>query len=698
MKIFLRLLSYLKPYRYRYGLGVLVSFFVAVLSGLSLSVFTPFFEIIGSGGEIDPYLMSFKKRERDLLQKALNLSSYSVPIKIPLAPQSLGQSLSENVLKALSSENRAKRKLGEKARMEELGLFEKLKLQTIIYAKLKVNASGFSFMRILFSVVIFVLLLWSLKLLLILVSVRLISRSGYLAVRDIRDALYLKIQGLGLTWFYRNKSGELVSRLSSDAEIVATVISENLRDTITNFFYVIIYLLILFYLNMKLFLIIFALLLFLSPFLLFMRKRIRKAIDRSQSLVADLHGHVQESISGMKLIRFMQMEDYETQRFQKINDRIYWGRFKEILYDKAVPYFSEFNSVIVILALLSLGAVFLESSDFSSSDFMVFLVTLSFIMRPTNQIFSMYAKIQGAIAAGMRIFQIMDKKFEDQDSPQPIAFQALKKNIQFKDICFSYPESERQVLHNINLEVPVGATVALVGESGGGKSTLMDLLVRFFRPSSGQILFDGEDIQNFRILEHRSRIGIVTQDIFLFHGNVYDNIAYGKENAKAKEVEQAARLAHAHDFIKSMPKAYKSPVGNHGLNFSGGQRQRIAIARALLRDPEILILDEATSALDAQSEKLVHKGMERLFRNRTTFIIAHRLSTVEKADIIIVIEEGKIVEYGNHRSLLKKAGYYAALQKLNRDQQFLFPTRRITRYLEELISLGQRILSPKRRL
>ena len=707
MKIFLRLLSYIKPYRYRFALGVLVSFFVAALNGLSLSLFIPFFEALELGEKSGPYLIEFKERERALLEKALYLSPVFPSIKIPPHPQKLEQKLSQNILGALALERLGQKGPDKKlvknvsqktAKNKGLSLLEKWELQILLHAKLRINAAGLSPMQLVLSVALLVLPLWSLKLLLILVCVRLIARSGYLAVRNIREALYLKVQRLGLTWFYRNKSGELVSRLSNDAEIVAAVISSNMRDAVTNFFYLIVHVLILAYLNLELlFIAVIAVPLLLSPITLFTRK-IRKATHRSQNLMAEMHGHIQEAVSGMKLIRFMQMEDYETQRFQRINERLYWRRFKEIYYNNMGPYLAELNSIIVILGILSLGAIFIErqSSNFSSSEFLVFVIALTFIIRPINQLASMYAKIQGAIAAGKRIFEIMDKEFESQDPPHPLALQPLKKNIQFKDLCFSYPESEEQVLHNINLDVPVGATVALVGESGGGKSTLMDLLARFFKPASGQILFDGQDIQDFRVLEHRSRIGIVTQEIFLFHGNIYENIAYGKENANHKEVEKAARLAYAHDFIHNMPKGYKSSVDNRGLNLSGGQRQRIAIARALLRDPEILILDEATSALDTQSEKLVQQALERLFRNRTTFIIAHRLSTVEKADIIIVIAEGKIVEQGSHKSLLKKDGYYASLQRINQSQQMLSPKDKAAKLIHDLVSLGRQFLSSKK--
>ena len=698
MRIFLRLLSYLKPYRRRFFLGVVVSFFVAALNGLSLSLFIPFFEILGTGEKKGAYVIQFKERERLILERALALSPSSSFIKIPPHPKKIGQDLSKKILKAspfapLSRKNQ--KGTVQNAKEKGLNLLERWELRTLIYGKLKVNAVALLPMKVIISIVLLVLPLWALKLLLSLVCVRLIARSGYLAVRNIRTDLYLKVQELDLTWFYRNKSGELVSRLSNDAEIVAAVISDNMRDAITNFFYLVVHLLILAYLSLEFLLLTVVLVpLLLSPITLFVRK-IRKATERSQNLMSELHGHVQESISGMKLIRFMQMEDYETRRFKGVNDRLYWRRFKEVYYNSLGPHLAELNSVIVVLAILALGASFLDASGLSGGEFMVFIMALSFIIRPTNQLSSMYAKVQGAIAAGRRIFEIMDKKFEHKEAPHPFPLEPLKKGIQFKDLCFSYPETEKQVLHNINLEVPVGSTVAFVGESGGGKSTLMDLLARFFRPTSGQILFDGKDIQNFRIGDHRSRIGIVTQDIFLFHGKIHQNIAYGKEGASRKEVEKAARLANAHDFISKLPGGYESAVDNRGNNFSGGQRQRLAIARALLRDPEILILDEATSALDAQSEKLVQKALERLFRNRTTFIIAHRLSTIEKADTIIVIAEGKIVEQGNHNSLLEKGGYYASLQKINQDQKILRPKSWALKYVHNLIDLGQKILYPK---
>ena len=237
----------------------------------------------------------------------------------------------------------------------------------------------------------------------------------------------------------------------------------------------------------------------------------------------------------------------------------------------------------------------------------------------------------------------------------------------FDNILFTYPEADAQVIKGIDLDIPAGTTVALVGESGGGKSTLMDLLARFFDPDQGRILVDGVDIRNFALSDYRSHIGIVQQDTFLFHGSIRENIAYGSPEHDQSEVEKAARLAHAHDFITEMPEGYDTMVGERGVTLSGGQRQRISIARALLHDPEIMILDEATSALDTESERLVQDALERLFKNRTTFVIAHRLSTIEKADIIVVISHGTIEDMGRHEDLMERSGLYARLQQISRE-------------------------------
>jgi len=360
------------------------------------------------------------------------------------------------------------------------------------------------------------------------------------------------------------------------------------------------------------------------------------------------------------------MENYETERFQKVNQKLYWRSFKQEFYLRMGPNLVELTSASVTIGVIALGASFLDPANFTGGAMITFLITLMFILRPIMQLSGMYGKINQSVISGRRIFEIMDMDLEVKDPENPVAYSPLKDSIEFKDVHFTYPETEAEILHGISMKVKAGQTVAIVGESGSGKSTLMDLLARFFSPTGGSILIDGEDINNFKVYDHRKRIGIVTQEIFLFHGTIKENIAYGKPEYSVSDVEKAAKLANAHDFIMELPDGYDTVIGTGGFTLSGGQRQRIAISRALLRNPEILILDEATSALDTESERLVQNALERLFMNRTTFVIAHRLSTIEKADFIVVISGGKIADTGTHEDLIKRKGLYAKLQEISR--------------------------------
>ncbi|MCB1321717.1 MAG: ABC transporter ATP-binding protein, partial [Leptospiraceae bacterium] len=543
---------------------------------------------------------------------------------------------------------------------------ELLRLNYMIIPKLRLNAAGYTPFQIVAFACGVMLPMFLFKLIFILISVRLIARTGYLAVRNIREDLYESVQRLPLTHFYRERSGELVSRMINDVEVVAAVISNNLRDAITNIFIIITHVALLAWLNVELLVVSLVVVpIMLSPVTLFTRK-IRKSVTKSQELLAGLHGHLQESISGVRVIRSAAMEEYETARFRKVNERLYWRTFKQIFYLKMGPVLVEMNSVLVALGVFALGGQYLNQTEFTTGQFMTFFIVLLSIIRPIIQLSGMYAKIQAASAAGERLFELVDGEPESVDPVSPLPVERLRGEIKFENVCFTYPGTDKEVLHNINLNVPIGSTVALVGESGGGKSTMMDLMARFFLPTSGRILLDGQDLRDFRAGDHRRRIGIVTQEIFLFYGTIFQNIAYGSPDHDESEVEKAARLAHAHDFISEFYEGYHTLVGNRGMTLSGGQRQRISIARALLHDPEILILDEATSALDTESERLVQQALERLFQNRTTFVIAHRLSTVEKADMIVVISDGRIVDQGTHTDLMARGGLYSRLQEIGR--------------------------------
>lgn len=645
-------------YRTRFFFGVGVSFIVALLNGLSLSAFVPLFDALGDKNEV--FAIQFSDSERRILNyvvanySVLNFPDQKRP-EIPPSPKKIKQQLSKDLLHLI----RHRTDFG-------LGRVDQILLQTVILWKLRINGAGYSPVKIVYTAALIVLPLYILKLILHLWTVRLIAGTGYMAVRDLRKELYRKTQRLPLTFFYKEKTGLIMSRLINDVEVVSAVISSNLRDAITNFFYIVTHVFLLAYLNSTLLLVsAIGVPIMLSPVTLFSRK-IRRSTHRSQELLADLNAHLQEAISGVRVIRAFGAEDYEKARFRKVNDRLYWRKFKQEYYLKMGPNMVELTSAMVTLGIIVLGALFLDQTNFTGGEFLAFLVTLLFIIRPVIQLSGMYSKLQQADAAGDRIFEMIDRESEVVDPESPVKKDTLGGEIVFDNVRFTYPEGDTEVIKGISLNVPVGSTVAIVGESGGGKSTLMDLLARFFDVDEGRILINGNDIRDYRIKDHRSRIGIVTQEIFLFHGSIHDNIAYGNPNHTREDVENAARLAHAHEFIQSFPDTYDTILGERGGNLSGGQRQRIAIARALLRDPEILILDEATSALDTESERIVQDALERLFQNRTTFVIAHRLSTIEKADIIVVISEGKIVDQGTHVDLMNREGLYARLQEISR--------------------------------
>ncbi|WP_078128564.1 ABC transporter ATP-binding protein [Leptospira alexanderi] len=624
MKFFFRLLSYSVHYKYRFTLGIVFALLTAVLNAVSLTALIPLFDSLGNDKQTRFQLQMTLPEQRILLKQKV---------------------------------------FGK----ESLDGLERTKL-LLIDAKEWVNnrTKGLEPKEVVWSICVIVMPLYLLKLITYLLSVFCIATAGYKAVRDIRQELFEKNQLLPLTYFFKEKTGLMMSRIINDVEIVAAVISSNFRDATINFFYVITHLMVLLYLNTELLLIAcLTVPVIILPVTLFTRK-ITKSTARFQEKMADLNANIQEMISGIKVIRVFNSEKYEQEKFGKINQNVYRRNFKGQFYLQISPSLVELTSSIVVLGFFAAGASLIYSGRFTQGEFMAFLLTLLFLLRPLTQLSQMVGKITQSIASGKRIFEIIDLETEDHSKESKVVATPLAYNIEFKNLFFAYPGTGTAVLKDINLKVKKGETVALIGASGCGKSTLMDLIPRFFDPSSGSIEFDGIDIRDVSLGDLRKKIGIVTQDIFLFHGSVADNIAYGKPGATRKDVIRAARLAHAHDFIKKMDNGYDSILGVRGLNLSGGQRQRLVIARALLRDPEIMILDEATSALDVESERLVSDALRRLYANRTTFVIAHRLSTIKDISRIIVMDNGKIVEEGDHNSLYEQNGIYRKLS----DNQF----------------------------
>ncbi len=648
MKVFTRLIRYAARYKKRFLIGVTFSFLASFFNGLSLAALKPIFAIMGENTTV-PFQVEFTEEDLELLVSEEN----RVRLQELFAKDSR---YAGDLQKLPSLEYREPKDISQSL--------------TRSIAELKLRANEYSIeyepFRLLVKIAIAVFPVYFLKLISILATVYFIASTGLLVVKDIRADLNLKVLNLPIQHFVQERVGSWMSRVINDVMLLSEAISHDLRISINNFFIVITHTLLLAFLNYKLLLIsMVGVPIFLWPVNHFARK-IKGITRNEQSRLAELNAHMQEMIAGIRVIRAFAMEDYESSRFIHVNDHLYRESFKHRLNHTVGPSLVEFASSLIIIGLIVYGGQQITVGHFSASSFFTFLFTLMVIMSPIKQLATWYNIMNRSIAAAGRIFEIVDMETEPVDPSAITDFPRLEKNVKFQNVSFHYPDTEKKVLSNINLDVPIGSTVALVGHSGAGKSTFADLLSRFYDPVHGKILFDGTDVRKLSLKALRSKIGIVTQEIFLFNASIRDNIAYGRADIPQEEIEKTAKLAYAHDFIMEMPEQYDTVIGERGMMLSGGQRQRISIARALLKNPEILILDEATSALDTNSERLVQKALEVLMKTRTTFVIAHRLSTIYQADKILVFDKGKIVEEGDHSSLLELNGLYRELY----DMQF----------------------------
>jgi subfamily B ATP-binding cassette protein MsbA len=382
----------------------------------------------------------------------------------------------------------------------------------------------------------------------------------------------------------------------------------------------------------------------------------------SQQTYGTMISYLDEALSGVKIIKAFNATQFIKNRFD--NENVKYSNITKSMARRqqlASPV-SEFLGVLMVLCILLYGGYLIlieHSGNLGAASFITYIAIFSQVMRPAKAISDSFSNIHSGIAAGERVLALIDEKPLIVDAPNAVALKDFNESIEFKDITFAY--QDKTVLSDVNLTVPKGKTVALVGPSGGGKSTLMDLIPRFMEPQSGAILVDGKKINEVTANSLRALMGIVNQESILFNDSIFNNIAFGKTDATLQEVEAAARIANAHNFITETDNGYETNIGDRGTKLSGGQRQRICIARAVLNNPPIMLLDEATSALDTESEKLVQDALNNLMKNRTSLIIAHRLSTIQNADIILVLENGKIIEQGNHQQLLAANGLYKRL-------------------------------------
>ncbi len=491
--------------------------------------------------------------------------------------------------------------------------------------------------------------------------------TGYVqakVVQDLRLRLYSHFLAQPLSFFQSRRSGDLISLAMNDVLKVNQALATTFHPLVIEPLYIITYLSILFIIDWQLTLISILIIPVTSLFILVISKSIRRKVVRVQSQLGEITSRFTELIAGIRIIKAFVNEDNEKKRFGGEAQKLYRLMFRQIMIQSLSLPVTEMLGVSMAVVLLWVGGIqVLEYGTISSSDFLRFIVILFALYQPIRNLANVNISIQTGVAAGGRVFRILDIEPAIRDERGSHNITSFDKEIRFDNVNFHYDSSEMQAITNLDISIKKGEVVALVGPSGAGKTTLVDLIPRFHDVSSGSISIDGNDIRQLTRASIRKQIGIVSQETILFNDSVFNNIAYGIES-DLKQVQAAAKKANAHDFIMQLESGYECILGEHGARLSGGQKQRIAIARALLKDPSILILDEATSALDTESEKAVQSAIETLMKGRTVIVIAHRLSTILRADKILVMDQGQIVEQGNHESLSKSGGLYEKLYRL----------------------------------
>jgi len=478
----------------------------------------------------------------------------------------------------------------------------------------------------------------------------------------IRNDLYGTVQILPMSFFDRQRTGHLISRITNDVTNLRGVVVGSLASIVRNGLMTLIAITIVFVTSWKLSLLTVVLVPLNVLLIGIISRKLRKGSLRAQERMADMTSVLQETISGVRVVKAFGMEDFEKGKFRFFNRRYVTEYLKMRRFAEIASPTSETLGIIASVIILWYGGRLVIAEHLDPAHLMMFIGAMLWIVTPIKNLSKLNSVIQEGLASGDRIFQVLDIGSEDEDEGD-IELERLNDVIVYENLSFGY-DDDVEVLADVNFDINMGEIVAIVGPSGAGKSTLADLLPRFYRPTSGRITIDGIDISEVRLASLRSLMGIVTQETILFNDTVFNNIAYGLEDCPEEDVVRAANAANAHDFITAMPNGYETVIGDRGIQLSGGQRQRLAIARALLKDPQILILDEATSSLDVESEALVQEAIDRLVKGRTTFVIAHRLSTIRNADKIIVVENGRVEQIGTHEELIREEGTYRKLYHL----------------------------------
>ncbi|MBK7368427.1 MAG: ABC transporter ATP-binding protein [Candidatus Eisenbacteria bacterium] len=483
-------------------------------------------------------------------------------------------------------------------------------------------------------------------------------------LRDLRGLVFAHLQRLSLSFYHGKRAGSLISQVTNDVETMRNVIAAGISNLLKDGLTLLGCLLIVFLSSWKLALLSMLVLPPAGWLLAVIGRKVRKRSGRTQERMADLTGILQESIMGARVVKAFAMEGFEEGRFAKANEGYFASFVRMRRVAAAAKPISEYAMILLAVGIAWVGArEIFEHQSLPPERFLQFVTALLGIISPVKSLSELNNSIATGLGASDRVFKLLDTEPAISDRPGAVELPPLAQAVRFEQVGFSYDTGD-VVLHDVDFEVKRGEVVALVGASGAGKSTTLDLLGRFYEPTSGRITFDGVDLRDARTSSLRRQLGIVTQETILFHDTVRANIAYGVPDVPLERVQDAARAANAHTFIEKLPEGYDTVIGDRGVRLSGGERQRLAIARALLKNPPLLLLDEATSALDTENERLVQEALERLMRERTVFVIAHRLSTVQHANRILVFEGGRIVERGSHAELLASGGAYRRLHDL----------------------------------
>lgn len=484
-------------------------------------------------------------------------------------------------------------------------------------------------------------------------------------VRDIRVLVYNKMMSLPLGFFSQERKGDIIARMSGDVGEIEYSITSSLDMLIKNPILIIFYFATLIVTSWQLTLFTILVVPGMAWGMSAVGKKLKRQSLEAQGKWSDTMSQLEETLGGLRIIKAFIAEDRMMSRFRKVSDELRTASGKVATRQALAHPVSEFLGTIMIMIVLWFGGTLILSdrAPIDAPTFIFYMVILYSVLNPLKEFARAGYNIPKGLASMERVDKILKAENNIKERPDPLKLDSFEDRIEFRDVCFRY-EDGKEVLRHINLTVPKGKTVALVGQSGSGKSTLVDLIPRYHDVTSGAIYIDGKDIRDVRIKDLRSLIGNVNQEAILFNDTIFNNIAFGVENADMEQVEAAARIANAHEFIMEKEKGYDTNIGDRGGKLSGGQRQRISIARAILKNPPILILDEATSALDTESERIVQEALDRLMTSRTTIAIAHRLSTIKNADEICVMHEGEIVERGTHEALLALNGYYKKLNDM----------------------------------